>query len=81
MTKPRIPEVIRRNYEEMEAQKTLLMVATEKQRVVEKGEAGGGVRRPGSPCKNLFCRGFSDLASSIAPRRRRKRHDMGRSAP
>ena len=39
MTKPRIPEVVRRNYEEMEAQKTQLMVATERQRVVEKGAA------------------------------------------
>ena len=37
MTKPRIPEVVRRNYEEMEAQKTQLMIATERQRVVEKG--------------------------------------------
>mmetsp|Transcript_56872 Transcript_56872/g.149815 ORF Transcript_56872/g.149815 Transcript_56872/m.149815 type:complete len:271 (+) Transcript_56872:226-1038(+) len=36
VTKPRIPDVIRRNYEEMEAQKTQLMIAAEKQRVVEK---------------------------------------------
>jgi len=36
VTKPRIPEVVRRNYEEMEAQKTQLMIATERQKVIEK---------------------------------------------
>lgn len=36
VTKPRIPETIRRNYEAMEAEKTKLLIATEIQRVVEK---------------------------------------------
>jgi hypothetical protein len=45
VTKPRIPEVVRRNYEEMEAQKTQLMVATERQRVVEKGAPCADVGR------------------------------------
>mmetsp|Transcript_4388 Transcript_4388/g.10507 ORF Transcript_4388/g.10507 Transcript_4388/m.10507 type:complete len:315 (+) Transcript_4388:187-1131(+) len=36
VTKPKIPEVIRRNYEEMEAQKTQFLIATERQKVVEK---------------------------------------------
>jgi hypothetical protein len=33
-------EVIRHNYEEMEAQKTQYMIATEKQKVIEKGKEG-----------------------------------------
>lgn len=40
VTKPKIPEVIRRNYEEMEAQKTQFLIAVEHQKVVEKGEEG-----------------------------------------
>lgn len=36
VTKPKIPEAIRRNYEEMEAQKTQYMIAVERQKVVEK---------------------------------------------
>jgi len=36
VTKPRIPEHIRRNYEEMEAEKTKLMIATERQKVLER---------------------------------------------
>eukprot|EP00285_Hemiselmis_virescens_P018072 CAMPEP_0173386036 /NCGR_PEP_ID=MMETSP1356-20130122/8631_1 /TAXON_ID=77927 ORGANISM="Hemiselmis virescens, Strain PCC157" /NCGR_SAMPLE_ID=MMETSP1356 /ASSEMBLY_ACC=CAM_ASM_000847 /LENGTH=317 /DNA_ID=CAMNT_0014342101 /DNA_START=134 /DNA_END=1087 /DNA_ORIENTATION=- len=36
VTKPKIPEQIRRNYEEMEAQKTQFMIAIERQKVVEK---------------------------------------------
>lgn len=36
VTKPRIPESIRYNYEKMEAEKTELLVATQHQRVVEK---------------------------------------------
>lgn len=36
VTKPRIPEVVRRNYEEMEAQRTQLMIAVERQKVIEK---------------------------------------------
>lgn len=36
VTKPKIPEVIRRNYEEMEAQKTQFLIAVEHQKVVEK---------------------------------------------
>lgn len=36
VTKPTIPEAIRRNYEEMEAQRTQLLVAVQRQRVVEK---------------------------------------------
>ena len=36
VTKPRIPEKIRQNYEQMEAEKTKLLIANEIQRVVEK---------------------------------------------
>ncbi|EKX50527.1 hypothetical protein GUITHDRAFT_159367 [Guillardia theta CCMP2712] len=36
VTKPKIPEIVRRNYEEMEAQKTQYMIAVEHQKVVEK---------------------------------------------
>lgn len=36
VTKPKIPEQIRKNYELMEAEKTKLLIATQKQRVVEK---------------------------------------------
>uniref|UniRef100_A0A9J2PQP8 Band 7 domain-containing protein n=1 Tax=Ascaris lumbricoides TaxID=6252 RepID=A0A9J2PQP8_ASCLU len=36
VTKPKIPESIRQNYEQMEAEKTKLLVATQHQRVVEK---------------------------------------------
>ncbi len=33
VTKPKIPEAIRKNYELMEAEKTKLLIATEHQRV------------------------------------------------
>eukprot|EP00911_Craspedida_sp_UC1_P002571 UC1_evm1s1907 len=36
VTKPKIPEAIRRNYELMEAEKTQLMIAEQHQKVVEK---------------------------------------------
>jgi hypothetical protein len=36
VTKPRIPEQIRRNYETMEAEKTKLLIAEQVQKVVEK---------------------------------------------
>ncbi|XP_028397317.1 erlin-1-like [Dendronephthya gigantea] len=36
VTKPKIPETIRKNYELMEAEKTKLLIAQQKQRVVEK---------------------------------------------
>ncbi|KAM5244288.1 erlin-1 isoform 1-T1 [Hipposideros larvatus] len=36
VTKPKIPEAIRRNFELMEAEKTKLLIATQKQKVVEK---------------------------------------------
>jgi len=36
VTKPKIPETIRQNYELMEAEKTKLMIATQHQKVVEK---------------------------------------------
>jgi len=36
VTKPRIPESIRKNYEDIEAQRTLLQVAVEAQKLVEK---------------------------------------------
>ncbi|XP_066486662.1 erlin-1-like isoform X2 [Tiliqua scincoides] len=36
VTKPKIPEAIRRNFELVEAEKTKLLIATQKQRVVEK---------------------------------------------
>ncbi|KAG7208617.1 hypothetical protein KM043_014824 [Ampulex compressa] len=36
VTKPKIPETIRRNYELMEAEKTKLLISTQHQRVVEK---------------------------------------------
>lgn len=36
VTKPRIPENIRRNYEEMESEKTKFLIANERQKVVEK---------------------------------------------
>ena len=35
VTKPRVPEQIRRNYEKMEAEKTQLLIAIESQKVVE----------------------------------------------
>merc|ERR1719462_201528 len=35
-TKPKIPETIRKNYELMEAEKTKLMISTQKQKVIEK---------------------------------------------
>jgi len=38
VTKPRIPERVRKNYEEVEQQKTSLMVVTEQQNVVRKEE-------------------------------------------
>ncbi|XP_050424270.1 erlin-2-like [Adelges cooleyi] len=36
VTKPKIPETIRKNYEIMEAEKTKLLIATQRQKVVEK---------------------------------------------
>ncbi len=36
MTKPKIPENIRRNYEEMETEKTKLLISTERQKVLER---------------------------------------------
>lgn len=36
VTKPKIPEVIRKNYEAMEAEKTKLLISIQKQKVVEK---------------------------------------------
>ncbi|CAG5117784.1 unnamed protein product [Candidula unifasciata] len=36
VTKPKIPEQIRKNYEAMEGEKTKLLIATQKQKVVEK---------------------------------------------
>lgn len=36
VTKPKIPETIRKNYEAMEAEKTKLLIAVEKQKLVEK---------------------------------------------
>lgn len=36
VTKPKIPEMIRKNYEMMEAEKTKLMIVQEKQKVIEK---------------------------------------------
>jgi regulator of protease activity HflC (stomatin/prohibitin superfamily) len=36
VTKPKIPEAIRKNYELMEAEKTKLLISTQRQRVVEK---------------------------------------------
>jgi len=36
VTKPKIPEQIRKNYETMEGEKTKLMIAVQKQRVIEK---------------------------------------------
>ncbi|EYC40404.1 hypothetical protein Y032_0613g672 [Ancylostoma ceylanicum] len=36
VTKPKIPEAIRHNYEQMKAEKTKLLVATQHQKVVEK---------------------------------------------
>merc|ERR1719216_250115 len=36
VTKPKIPEAIRKNYELMEAEKTKLMISTQRQKVVEK---------------------------------------------
>ena len=36
VTKPKIPETIRRNYEQMEGEKTKLLIAEQKQKVVEK---------------------------------------------
>ncbi|XP_048578471.1 erlin-2-B [Nematostella vectensis] len=36
VTKPKIPETIRRNYEIMEGEKTKLLIANQKQRVIEK---------------------------------------------
>merc|ERR1712076_147254 len=36
VTKPKIPEAIRKNYELMEAEKTKLLISTQRQKVVEK---------------------------------------------
>merc|ERR1719452_397271 len=36
VTKPKIPEAIRKNYELMEAEKTKLMISTQRQKVIEK---------------------------------------------
>merc|ERR1712180_529556 len=36
VTKPKIPEAIRKNYELMEAEKTKLLISTQKQKVIEK---------------------------------------------
>ncbi len=36
VTKPKIPEAIRKNYELMESEKTKLLISTQKQKVVEK---------------------------------------------
>merc|ERR1719216_125375 len=36
VTKPRIPESVRQNYETMEAEKTKLLIAAQRQKVVEK---------------------------------------------
>ena len=36
VTKPKIPESIRKNYELMEAEKTKLLISTQRQKVVEK---------------------------------------------
>ena len=36
MTKPKIPEAIRKNYELMEAEKTKLLISTQRQFVIEK---------------------------------------------
>ena len=36
VTKPKIPEAIRKNYELMESEKTKLLISTQRQRVVEK---------------------------------------------
>ncbi|XP_048760613.2 erlin-2-B-like isoform X2 [Ostrea edulis] len=36
VTKPKIPEVIRKNYEAMEAEKTKLLISIQKQKVIEK---------------------------------------------
>merc|ERR1719238_834000 len=36
VTKPRIPEAVRQNYEKMEAEKTKLLITTQRQKVVEK---------------------------------------------
>ena len=36
VTKPKIPESIRKNYELMEAEKTKLLISTQKQKVIEK---------------------------------------------
>merc|ERR1712043_96006 len=36
VTKPKIPESIRKNYELMEAEKTELLISTQRQKVVEK---------------------------------------------
>lgn len=41
VTKPKIPETIRRNYELMEGEKTKLMIAVQKQKVVEKDAETG----------------------------------------
>ena len=36
VTKPKIPEAIRKNYELMESEKTKLMISTQRQKVIEK---------------------------------------------
>ncbi len=36
VTKPKIPETIRKNYELMESEKTKLLISTQRQKVVEK---------------------------------------------
>merc|ERR1711997_1120317 len=36
VTKPKIPEAIRKNYELMESEKTKLLISTQRQKVIEK---------------------------------------------
>ena len=57
VTKPKIPEAIRKNYELMEGEKTKLLIATQHQKVVEK-ESQRSVKC--HSCENISSSQYSD---------------------
>ena len=57
VTKPKIPEAIRKNYELMEGEKTKLLIATQHQKVVEK-ESQRSVKC--QSCENISSSQYSD---------------------
>lgn len=55
VTKPKIPETIRRNYELMEGEKTKLLIAVQKQKVVEKDAETDRKKAIIEAEKQVFC--------------------------